>query len=131
VRAEVRDTYRNIGPGGIPVVVYATALANDSIYAVTSRGLLAARFSPTVNLAFFGNWQTVLLPPGTSVRSVVGVANRLYAAFPGQGVAERQGGSWLVIKPLQTITGLLKTPTDWVATAPDELHRASGIFMQN
>ncbi|GAB3913413.1 two-component regulator propeller domain-containing protein [Larkinella knui] len=130
-RAEVRDTYRNIGPGGTPVTVYATALANDSIYASTSRGLLAARFAPTVNLAFFGSWKTVSLPPGTSVKSVVGVTNRLYAALPGQGVAERQGGRWTVIKPLPTITGLLSTATEWIATAPDELQRVSGVLMQN
>lgn len=131
VKSEIRDTYRNIGPNGTPVVVYATALANDSIYAATSRGLLAARFAPTVNLAFFGNWKTVSLPTGASVQSVVGVNNRLYVAWPGQGVAERQGGRWTVIKPLPTITGLLATATEWIATAPDELQRASGVLMQN
>ncbi|RRA98883.1 type IX secretion system anionic LPS delivery protein PorZ [Larkinella rosea] len=130
-RGEVRDTYRNLGPNGTPVTVFSTALANDSIYASTSRGLLAARFAPTVNLAFFGNWKTVSLPPGTSVQSVVGVANRLYAAIPGQGVAERQGGRWAVVKSLPTITGLLATATEWIATALDQLQRASGVLLQN
>ncbi|GAB3329346.1 two-component regulator propeller domain-containing protein [Larkinella ripae] len=130
-RSEIRDTYRNIGPNGTPVVVYATALANDSIYAATSRGLLAARFAPTVNLAFFGNWKTVPLPDRGSVRSVVGVENRLYAALPGQGVAERQGGRWVVVKPLPTITGLLATATEWIAMAPDQLQRSSGVLLQN
>jgi hypothetical protein len=131
VKSEVRDTYRNIGPNGTPVTVFATALANDSIYASTSSGLLAARFAPTVNLAFFGSWKTVSLPPGTSVQSVVGIANRLYAAIPGQGVAERQGGRWTIIKSLPTITGLLQTTTEWIATAPDQLQRASGVLLQN
>lgn len=130
-RSEIRDTYRNIGPDGASVVVYTTAFANDSIYAATSRGLLAARFAPTVNLAFFGNWKTVSLPVGTSARSVVGVGNRLYAAVPGQGVAERRGGRWTVLKALPTITGLLQTPTEWVATAPDQLQREAGVLLQN
>ncbi|MGA0559446.1 two-component regulator propeller domain-containing protein [Larkinella sp. VNQ87] len=130
-QGEIRDTYRNIGPNGTPVAVYATALAQDSIYAATSRGLLAARLASTVNLAFFGSWRTVSLPAGTSVRSVVGVNNRLYAAVPGQGVAERQGGSWVIVNALPTITGLLQTATEWVATAPDELRRASGVVLQN
>ncbi|WP_111626647.1 type IX secretion system anionic LPS delivery protein PorZ [Larkinella arboricola] len=129
--SEIRDTYRNIGPRGATAVVYATAFANDSIYAATSSGLLAARFDPTVNLAFFGNWKTVSLPAGTSVRSVVGVNNRLYAAVPGQGVAERQGGRWTVVKALPTITGLVQTATEWVATAPGQLQRESGMVLNN
>ncbi|MFC5412711.1 two-component regulator propeller domain-containing protein [Larkinella bovis] len=130
-KTEIRDTYRNIGPNGTSVAVYATAFANDSIYAATSRGLLAARFAPSVNLAFFGSWKTVPLPPGAPVRSVVGVGNQVYVAVPGQGVAQRQGGRWVVIQSIPAITGLLPTATEWVATAPDQLLRPSGGLLQN
>ncbi|WP_128546539.1 type IX secretion system anionic LPS delivery protein PorZ [Larkinella soli] len=130
-RTEILDTYRNLGPGGASVTVYATAFANDSLYAATSRGLLAARFAPSVNLAFFGNWRPVGLPRGGDIRTVVGVNNRLYAAAPSQGVVERQGGSWMLVQALPTITGLVQTPTEWVAAAPDELRRASGLLLQN
>ncbi|MFD1144818.1 two-component regulator propeller domain-containing protein [Larkinella insperata] len=130
-RVEIRDTYRNIGPEGASAVVYATAFANDSIYAATSRGLLAARFDPAVNLAFFGNWKTVALPAGSSVRSVVGVSSRLFVAVPGEGVAERRGGRWTVVKAVPAITGLVQTATEWVATAPGLLQRESGGLVNN
>lgn len=130
-RTEILDTYRNLGAGGTPVAVYSTAFTNDSIYASTSGGLLAARLSSTINLAYFGNWRPVSLPAGASVRSVVGVGNQLYVAAPGQGVVVRRSGSWQLVKALNTITGLLQTGTEWVATAPDELQRASGIVLQN
>ncbi|GAB3248136.1 two-component regulator propeller domain-containing protein [Larkinella harenae] len=130
-RSEIRDTYRNIGPNGTSVVVYSTVFANDSIYAATSRGLLAARFAPAVNLAFFGNWQTVPLPAGASVRAVAGVGNRLYVAWPGRGVAERQNGRWTVVQALPAITGLLQTATEWIATAPDQLLRSAGVLLEH
>lgn len=131
LRSEIQDTYRNLGPDGASVRVYSTALANDSIYAVTSRGLLAARFDPAVNLAFFGNWKTVSLPSGSPARSVVGVGDRLYAAVPGQGVVERQGGRWIAVNSLPAITGLQQTATEWIATAPGQLQRASGVLLAN
>jgi len=129
--ADIQDTYLNIGPAGSSVVVYSTAYANDSLYAVTSRGLLAARFAPTVNLAYYGNWRPVTLPPGASIRSVVGANNQLFVAIPGAGVWQRQNGTWQGQQALPAINNLLLNASEWVGVTPGGLQRQNGTLIQD
>lgn len=58
-KAEIKETYQNIGKNGTKVAVRQIAFARDSIFANTSDGILGAKFSPTTNLQFFGNWKTI------------------------------------------------------------------------
>ncbi|MFN3489701.1 MAG: hypothetical protein ACK4YV_11230, partial [Emticicia sp.] len=56
---EIKETYQNIGKDGRKVAVKQIVFARDSIFANTSSGVLGAKFSPTTNLQFFGNWNAV------------------------------------------------------------------------
>lgn len=57
---EIKETYQNIGKDGRKVAVKQIAFARDSIFVNTSGGVLGAKFSPTTNLQFFGNWSAVI-----------------------------------------------------------------------
>jgi hypothetical protein len=57
---EIKETYQNIGKNGTKVAVKQIAFSGDSIFVNTSGGILGAKFSPTTNLQFFGNWNTVI-----------------------------------------------------------------------
>lgn len=57
---EIKETYQNIGRNGNKVAVKQIAFARDSIFANTSGGILGAKFSPTTNLQFYGNWNPVI-----------------------------------------------------------------------
>jgi hypothetical protein len=109
-RNEIRDTYRNIGPGGVAVRVLATATANDSLFALTDLGLLAGRL--TTNLAFFGSWRVVTGPLGRTPDDLLTANGQLLATVGGRGVFGRQSGSWVstlafAADPLR----LIPTPT--------------------
>lgn len=56
---EIKETYQNIGKNGTKVVIKQITFARDSIFASTSGGILGAKFSPTTNLQFFGNWKPI------------------------------------------------------------------------
>ena len=56
---EIKETYQNIGKNGTKVAIKQIAFAHDSIFANTSDGILGAKFSPTTNLQFFGNWKPI------------------------------------------------------------------------
>lgn len=58
-KAEIKETYQNIGKNGTKVAIRRIAFARDSIFANTSDGILGAKFSPTTNLQFFGNWKPI------------------------------------------------------------------------
>jgi len=52
----ISETYDNIGPAGAGVAVTASAILNDSLFAATSAGLLAAPLAASVNLLDFRTW---------------------------------------------------------------------------
>ena len=60
-REEITETYQNLGPNGEALIVYQTAFANDSIYAVTESGILSASLASTVNRQDFNNWNRALV----------------------------------------------------------------------
>ncbi len=59
-KQDIRETYQNLGDNGSSINVYKTVLTPDSIYLSTSQGIRRAKFAPSVNLQFFGNWKTLI-----------------------------------------------------------------------
>ncbi len=96
-RREVRETYRNIGPGGTEAAVYGLVFSADSIYASTSQGILKSAADDNTNRQFYGNWQAVPTPFET--RTVAFFAGNLYAGFPGKGIFRRTNGTWQIVYP--------------------------------
>jgi len=92
-KQEIKDTYRNLGPDGAAVNVYASAILRDSMYLATDLGLLAAQRTGA-NLQDFRSWRS--LDGGLPARAsaVAAFNDKLYAATPDSGVYALQGGSW-------------------------------------
>ena len=89
-KAEISDTYTNIGPGGSAVAVYSATVANGALFAATSAGLF--RGALTSNLADYRSWTQYLPVPvvagGRPVYPFVAAfAGQVYAAVEGAGAA--------------------------------------------
>lgn len=106
VNDEIRDTYFT----DPEIIIYATAAANDSLYALTSPPgsttnygfqyrLRAVRLAPNVNIAAPDNWRAVP-EPDVFMRSVVASQGRLYVSVDNKGVYERRGGQWVLTQSL-------------------------------
>lgn len=58
-KAEIKETYQNIGSGGKAVSLKQIAFARDSIFVNTTDGILGAKFAANINLQFYGNWKPI------------------------------------------------------------------------
>ncbi|WP_259016995.1 type IX secretion system anionic LPS delivery protein PorZ [Emticicia fluvialis] len=59
-KAEIKETYQNLGSGGKELGMEQILFARDSIFVLTSDGILGARYAADVNLQFYGNWRPVI-----------------------------------------------------------------------
>lgn len=73
-KREIADTYI-IGPNATYANIYATALLNDSIFALSKKGIYAAPLKGS-NLADYSNW-TLLPTPSEGVDQMVGFNGKL------------------------------------------------------
>lgn len=53
---EIKDSYTSIGNNGTSVRILSSAILNDSVYASSTEGILSAKWSTTVNLNDFNQW---------------------------------------------------------------------------
>jgi ligand-binding sensor domain-containing protein len=94
-RREIRDTYANIGPGGVLPRVYASAVQGDTLYAATSAGLLRGRLGS--NLLDYTNWRSTAgfgARAGDPYRTLVTHQNKVYAGINGDNLYHAVGGNW-------------------------------------
>lgn len=89
---EIKETYQNIGKNGIKVAVKQIAFARDSIFVNTSGGILGAKFAPTTNLQFFGNWNIVI--NNQLFKSPVFPKDNLIV-FPNELETDAEGEIWI------------------------------------
>jgi ligand-binding sensor domain-containing protein len=96
-RREVRETYRYIGREGAEVIVSDLTFATNSLYALTSQGILRTSMEAGVNRQFYGNWQQVAAPfEATSLETF---QNTLYAGRAGEGIFRNTNNGWQVAYP--------------------------------
>jgi hypothetical protein len=94
---EVRETYRYIGQAGAEVAVLDLAFTADSLYALTSQGILRTSMAASVNRQFFGNWQAVPVP--FEATSLAVFQNILYVGKAGEGIFRRATSTWQLVYP--------------------------------
>ncbi|WAC11830.1 PorZ beta-propeller-like domain-containing protein [Dyadobacter pollutisoli] len=94
---QVEETYRYIGTNGAQAAVSGIAISADSLYAITSQGLLVTSMASTVNRQYFANWKLIITPAATV--SVTSRGNTIYAGFLGKGVFQSLNGSWKLVYP--------------------------------
>lgn len=102
VKFEVKDTYKNIGPNGQILDIYASTTFNDSLFLATSNGVMAGKLSQ--NLLDFNNWRTFGtnkgLPPvrsGHAYRSIITTRNGVFAGVEREDVYQYRNGQWSAI----------------------------------
>lgn len=77
LKAEIKESYTSIGPGGSTIAINSCATLNDSIYIATNEGIFAAKLSSGVILGQFSNWH--LLGDSKGANHIVAFNNKLYA----------------------------------------------------
>lgn len=90
-REEITETYQNLGPNGEALIVYQTAFANDSIYAVTASGILSASLAPSINRQDFNNWERALT--GIAFQNIAQSGNAIFASADGD-LFSYDTGNW-------------------------------------
>ncbi|NJL13047.1 MAG: hypothetical protein HC913_08665 [Microscillaceae bacterium] len=107
-RQEIRETLRNLGPGGSPLPIYGATIARDSLFLASAQGILRASLAD--NLLDFNNWRFFevgsQLPPG-AFRHLATLEDQVYAVREGQGVYRYDFlGHWL-LRPFPTLPGTI------------------------
>lgn len=92
---QVEETYRYIGPNGSQLAVSDLAFSGDSLYIVTSQGMLATSMNGDVNRQYFGNWKPVTSPG--SISGMAFFAGAIHAAVPGKGILKYEKGAWKLV----------------------------------
>lgn len=119
-KAEIRDSYTAIGPGGQTLAVTSTTLVGDSIYAGLTDGIIRARYSSSVNLNDFNNWKRVYT--GKPCTQLHGFGDTLFFASDSQVYSMHAGSARLRITE--------KRNTGRIQVYGQSLHvfRGGGIF---
>ncbi len=98
-RLEVKETWRNLSADGSQNRVYQTCLTGDrdSVFLATEAGVLAARYTPGVNLLDYANWflhgAAQSIPIGAAY--VIGAHNGvIYTAFKDNDIFYWNGLNW-------------------------------------
>ena len=99
-KAEVKETYSNIGLNGAQVEVFSSALKGDSIYVVTSQGLKVGSTLLNYNLIDFNNWYSfdndTNIPTGTLFKGIGVINNTVFVSSSKSEIYKSVGNSWLV-----------------------------------
>lgn len=95
VKQEIRDTYSNLGANGSRVNVRSTIIFNDSIYAATNAGVLAASLNAS-NLQDYRNWHSRSrnLPVAESPAQLTVFNGSLYVSTKIADVYKYNTGRW-------------------------------------
>ncbi|HSZ71694.1 MAG TPA: hypothetical protein VK750_03390, partial [Cytophagaceae bacterium] len=98
-RQEVSDSYMNVTSDGSANIFYASVISQDgdSIYVASQKGILAANYSPGINLRDYNSWKlydsTVGLPAGTT-KSIGRLGNTIFAGVNNKGLYYFDGTQW-------------------------------------
>ncbi len=106
---EIKETYQNIGKNGNKVAVKQIAFARDSIFVNTSGGILGAKFAPTTNLQFYGNWNAVI---NNQLFKNQAFPKDNLIVFPNELETDAEGKTWIADGEnglLSNFSGIFKT----------------------
>ncbi|ACT95748.1 PorZ beta-propeller-like domain-containing protein [Dyadobacter fermentans] len=92
---QVKETYRYIGPGGTQTAITDLAFSGDSLFALTSQGLLATSMRDDVNRQYFANWKPVTTPGAIS--GIAFFSGAVHTAVSGKGVFKYENGGWKLV----------------------------------
>jgi hypothetical protein len=104
---DIQETLQNIGENGTSLQVFASTIANDSIFLATQTGIIKA--SLTSNLQDFNHWKKFDPSsgiPSSACQGIVTHNQRVYATIDGNGLYEYNFlGKWTKVSlPIENPT---------------------------
>lgn len=103
-REEIRETYRNLAPGGNPLEIYAATISADSLFLASAQGVLCASLSD--NLLDFSVWRFFSGSeglPAQPVRHLVSREGEVFAAIEGAGLYRyTHQNQWEIVAGINT-----------------------------
>ena len=122
VKQEIKDTYTNLGAGGETLQIKSAAILRDSMYLVTSAGILAAhRFNS--NLKDFRSWRQLNtgFPQNVTVTSIAAFQGRVFAGTVAHWLFGLHNKVWEHVPiPDGTAIRSLKASADYLTVATEQ-----------
>lgn len=98
----IKETWRDIGPGGTGIRINQSTFYNDSIFLATEKGVLAADLDN--NLLDYNNWKRFTTGAfNGNIQSITAFNDHVYAAVNGAGIYEYEAGAWTLKSYLQSL----------------------------
>ncbi len=91
-KEKIQESYLQLGTNASSLEVYGSAVATDSLFLATDRGIIAASLAATTNRLDFRNWRLLALPFFTRIRSIASKANKIYYSSDALGILEYDKG---------------------------------------
>ncbi|KYG78156.1 hypothetical protein AWW68_05145 [Roseivirga spongicola] len=98
-RDEITEAYQNLGQEGKPLSINQVLIYNDSIFAATADGLLAASLASNINRQDFNNWERSL--PGLAFSNIIQTNFGFFAASDSD-LFKRENGNWIFYQNLSS-----------------------------
>ena len=98
-RDEITEAYQNLGQEGKPLSINQVLIYNDSIFAATADGLLAASLASSINRQDFNNWERSL--SGLAFSNIIQTNFGLFAASDSD-LFKRENGNWIFYQNLSS-----------------------------
>lgn len=93
-RNEVKETWRNIGPGGQLLSIYQSTILNGSIYLGTSKGVLVGSLSD--NLLDYNQWDQFATGSfNAAIKQITNYKQQVYVVIDQLGLFRFDGASWI------------------------------------
>jgi ligand-binding sensor domain-containing protein len=98
-RGEITEAYQNLGQEGKPLSINQVLIYNDSIFAATADGLLAASLASNINRQDFNNWERSL--SSLAFSNIIQTSFGLFAASDSD-LFKRENGNWIFYQNLSS-----------------------------
>lgn len=98
----IKETWRDIGAGGMKLEINQSTFYNDSIFLATETGVLAGKLQD--NLLDYNNWKRFTTGPFSGhIQSITTFNEEVYAAVNGSGIYAYAGDAWSIESYLQAL----------------------------
>jgi hypothetical protein len=124
-KLEIKETWRDLGPSGEELAVYATAVLRDSIYLATTNGVLAGKLHD--NLLDFAAWKRFTSGEVSGAIHGLTTFNGKVYAWASNGVARLGDDVWVAepLLPTKSIKSLTSSEKNLFAVSD------SGVLSMN
>lgn len=118
-RNEITEAYQNLGENGSDLAINDLIIHNDSIFAATENGIMAASLASNINRQDFNNWTRTLV--GIPFEHIAQTNEGLFASSDSD-LFQRENGTWSFFNNYgQPITALEKLGNKLLISTENEV----------